>query len=287
MLEGLLSNKLEITGTWPMRTEQPGGLRVIGQNALASSIVLVCRPRPEKAPSSTRREFLADLKNELPPALRQLQQGSIAPVDLAQAAIGPGMAVFSRYKQVLEADGTPMRVRTALALINQALDEFLAEQEGEYDSDTRWALAWYEQFGHEPAPYGLAETLSKAKNTSVEGLVQAGFLEARAGKVRLLRRDELDANWDPETDRRLTAWEACQHLIAALDQGGESAAAALLSRLGSLGETVRDLAYRLYTVCERKGWAQDALGYNMLVVVWPRLKELSRGSQGPSQAQLI
>jgi putative DNA methylase len=197
------------------------------------------------------------------------------------------MAVFSRYKQVLEADGTPMRVRTALALINQALDEFLAEQEGEYDGDTRWALAWYEQYGHEQGPYGVAETLSKAKNTSVEGLVEAGFLEARAGKVRLLRRDQLDPNWNPQKDKRPTAWEACQHLIYALEKGGEQGAAALLSNLGILSEAARDLAYRLYTVCERKGWAQDALGYNMLVVAWPRLKEYARAKEQSNQQKLF
>lgn len=256
-----------------MRTEQPGGLRVIGQNSLASSIVLVCRPRPADAPTLTRRDFLAALKRELPPALHQLQQGGIAPVDLAQAAIGPGMAVFSRCKQVLEADGSPMTVRTALALINQALDEYLSEQEGEYDADTRWALAWYEQYGFNEGPYGEAETLSRAKNTSVDGLAQAGIVHARAGKVRLLRREELPVDWQPAKDNRPTVWEAVQQLIRALENQGEGAAAALFAQLGSLGESARDLAYRLYSLCERKGWAQDALGYNMLVVAWPRIKE--------------
>jgi putative DNA methylase len=286
MLSGLIESGFEITGTWPVRSEMAS--RNIGRdtNALASSIVLVCRPRPSDAGNLTRREFLAALKKELPPALRRLQLGSIAPVDLAQAAIGPGMAVYSRYQAVLESDGSPMRVRTALALINQALDEYLTEQEGEYDGDTRWALAWYEQFGHNEAPYGVAETLSKAKNTSVEGLAEAGILEARAGKVRLLRRDELEPSWNPEKDKRLTAWESVQHLIFALDQKGEEAAAALLSHLGGLSETARDLAYRLYTVCERKGWAQDALAYNMLVVAWPRLKELA-SRQEPAQEKLL
>ncbi len=290
MLEGLIKANFKITGTWPMRTENEtralatgGG----GTNALASSIVLVCRPRPENVPTITRRDFWAALKRDLPHALRQLQQGSIAPVDLAQAAIGPGMAVFSRYKQVLEADGSPMTVRAALALINQALDEFLAEQEGEYDADTRWALAWYEQYGFNEGPFGVAETLSKAKNTSVGGLGEAGILLARAGKVRLLSRTELKEDWDPTQDKRPTAWEAVQYLIRALDTHGEQGAALLLSRLGGLGEVARDLAYRLYTICERKGWAQDALGYNMLVVAWPRLKEMARSTRPPKQGRLL
>jgi len=242
MLEGLLSSNFEITGTWPMRTELANRSVGLGTNALATSVVLVCRPRPENAPSCSRREFLSALKKELAPALRELQQGSIAPVDLAQAAIGPGMAVFSRYSAVLEAGGAPMRVRTALALINLALDEFLTEQEGEYDSDTRWALAWFEQFGHGEGAYGMAETLSKAKNTSVEGLVEAGFLEARSGKGRLLRRDELNPEWNPQKDKRPTAWEAVQHLIRALDKDGEQAAGSLLGAMGALGESARDLA---------------------------------------------
>ncbi len=280
MLEGLLKAGFSITGTWPSHTEGATRMIAMGSNALASSIVLVCRPRPSDAPVATRREFIVTLKRELPPALKKLQQGAIAPVDLAQAVIGPGMAVYSRYSQVLEADGQAMRVRAALALINQSLDEFFAEQEGEFDSDTRWALAWFEQFGHDEGPYGDAETLSKAKNTSTDGLVRAGILQARAGKVRLLRREELNANWSPETDERQTIWEATQFLIRALDTGGETAAASLLKRLGGAGETARDLAYRLYAICERKGWAQEALAYNMLAAAWPRLVELAgRGEQ--------
>ena len=270
MLESLSATGFQIVGTWPLHTERDQGLKT-GTNVLASSIVLVCRPRSLEANSITRREFLAILKRELPLALRQLQLGNIAPVDLAQAAIGPGMAIFSRYKAVLESDGLPMRVRAALALINQALDEYLAEQEGEYDADTRWALAWFEQYGHDQGIYGIAETLSKAKNTSVEGLSHAGFLEARAGKVRLLKRDEMDQDWDPSRDKRLTAWEVAQYLIRTLDKEGEKGAGALLGKLGATGETARDLAYRLYTICERKGWAQEALAYNMLVVTWPRI----------------
>lgn len=286
MLAGLIESGFQITGTLPMRTELVTSLKK-SINALATSVVLVCRPRSENAGTITRREFLAALKRELPPALRELQKGNIAPVDLAQAAIGPGMAIFSRYRAVLEADGSPMPVRAALALINQALDEYLAEQEGEYDADTRWALAWFEQYGHEQGPYGVAETLSKAKNTSVEGLAQACFLEARAGKVRLLRRDELEAGWDPARDMRLTAWEAMQHLIRTLDREGEKGAGVLLGKLGALGETARDLAYRLYTICERKGWAQEALAYNMLVVAWPRIKEQACSQRLSGQERLL
>ena len=285
MLEGLLSAGFAITGTWPVRTERAGRMLSQGTNALASSIVLVCRPRPEDAPRATRREFLAALKKELAPALRELQQGNIAPVDLAQAAIGPGMAIFSKYREVLEPDGTPMRVRTALALINQALDEYLTEQEGEYDADTRWALAWFEQYGHDSGPYGVAETLSKAKNTGIDGLVRAGILASRGGQVHLLKRDELPKEWDPETDARLTAWETVQYLVRALEDGGEQPAAALLKKLGSHADTARDLAYRLYTLCERKGWAQDALGYNMLVVAWQRLVEL--GGRGETRQERL
>ncbi len=211
----------------------------------------------------------------MPYALKMLQHGNIAPVDLAQAAIGPGMAVFSKYSKVLEADGKPMRVRAALQLINQVLDEALAEQEGEFDADTRWAIAWFEQHGLEEGLFGVAETLSKAKNSSIRGLAEAGILSARGGKVRLLRRDELATAWVPAKERRLTIWEVTQHLIRALDQQGEQGAAALLRKLGAYGEVARDLAYRLYTTCERKGWAQEALAYNSLVVAWPELSRLA------------
>jgi len=287
MLEGLLKARFSVTGTWPIRSERSARSVAIGTNALASSIVLVCRSRPDDASPATRREFLSALKRELPLALKQLQQGAIAPVDLAQATIGPGMAVFSRYAKVLEADGSPMRVRTALALINQALDEFLAEQEGEFDGDTRWALAWFEQYGHEEGPFGEAETLSRAKNTSINGLVRAGVLQARAGKVRLLKREELEANWTPESDTHPTIWEATQFLIRALDRDGEEVAANLLRRLKSTSETARDLAYRLYSICERKGWAQEALAYNMLASAWPRLVELAGRSEKGTQEELL
>lgn len=275
MLEGLMKAGFGITGTWPMRTEMEARQVAMGSNALASSIVLVCRSRPDDAPIGTRKELIIAMKRELPEALRQLQMGNIAPVDLAQAAIGPGMAIFSRYSKVLEADGSPMRVRTALQLINQHLDEYLSEQESEYDPDTRWALSWFEQYGMTEGPYGDAETLSKAKNTSVEGMVEAGILRAGAGKARLLRRDEMDPSWDPVTDHRLTVWEAMQHLIHTLDKEGEAGASELQQKLGGLAQSARDLAYRLYSICERKAWSHEALAYNSLVIAWPRLQDLA------------
>jgi len=264
-------------------------MRGQSSNALASSIVLVCRPRRADAPFTTRRDFLNALKRELPKALKNLQRGNIAPVDLAQAAIGPGMAVFSRYSKVLESDGTPMRVRTALQLINQSLDEVLAEQEGEYDSDTRWAVAWFEQYGMEEGPYGVAETLSKAKNTAVGALVEAGILRAQGGKVRLIRRGELSSEWNPTMTRRLTVWEVTQRLIRALQEQGEAGAAAILDHVGAYGEIARDLAYRLYTVCERKKWADEALAYNSLVVEWSDISgEVERlGRTTAEQANLF
>ncbi|HSH59560.1 MAG TPA: hypothetical protein VK988_07950 [Acidimicrobiales bacterium] len=275
MLEGLLHAGLSVHGTWPLRSELSNRPRGQGSNALASSIALVCRPRSDDAPLATRKELLNALKAELPDALRKLQSGNIAPVDLAQSAIGPGMGVFSRYSKVVEADGTAMTVRTALGLINQMLDETLSEQEGDFDGDTRWALAWFEESGVNPGPYGKAETLSKAKNTSIAGLVHAGFLESKAGKVRLLARRELAGAWDPAADTRLTVWEVTQHLILALETGGEPKAAELLRRVGGLGETAKELAYRLYVICERKKWASEALAYNALVVAWPEITRLA------------
>lgn len=278
MLDGLLHAGFSVDGTWPMRTELIGNLKR-NWNALASSIVIVCRPRPEAAAVASRRDFLATLRRELPEALRLLQKGNIAPVDLAQAAIGPGMAVFSRYARVLEADGSTMGVRAALGIINQMLDEVLAEQEGEFDAETRWALAWCDQHGFTEGAFGVAETLSKAKNTSISGMVEAGIVAAKAGKVRLLKKDELDPEWDPAGDARLTNWEVVHHLIRTLDTG-EEATAMLLARVRAVdaakADAARDLAYRLYSMSERRKRSQDALGYNALVLVWPELAKLAQ-----------
>ncbi|MCH4904286.1 DUF1156 domain-containing protein [Cylindrospermopsis raciborskii CHAB3438] len=285
MLEGLIKANFTIDGTWPMRTENNSRMVGQGTNALASSIVLVCRPRPQDAPKTTRRQFLKELKTDLPPALKLLQQGNIAPVDLAQASIGPGMAIFSKYAAVLEPDGKSLRVRSALQSINQILDEFLTEQEGEFDSDTRWALTWFEQHQFSDGPYGDAETLSKAKNTSVQGLVESGILEAKAGKVRLLKREDLPKDWKPENDTRMPIWEITQHLIHSLLFQGEVGAAKLLAHLESSPYLARDLAYRLYNLCDRKGWNQEAIAYNSLVISWTEITRLANQYRTPSDHQ--
>lgn len=274
MLEGLVKSGFRITGTWPMRTERDQGLKS-GINALASSIVLVCRPRAQDAPMTTRRDFFTALKRELPEAIKKLQIGNIAPVDMNQAVIGPGMAVFSRYGKVIEADGTAMRVREALALIDQVFVEFMSEQEGEYDAKTRWALAWFESFGMEAASYGDAETLSKAKNTAVSSMVQSGIVDAQGGKVRLLKRREYPEEWDPLSEQSLIVWKVAQYLVRAHQENGDNAAADILRKTGAVGDKARNLAYRLYTICERKNWAEEALPYNALVVSWPEIQRLA------------
>jgi putative DNA methylase len=287
LLEALLRAGFQITATWPIRASQNWRMTSMGTNALATYIVLACRPRADDAPLATRKEFHSQLREELPEALKPLQQGSIAPVDLAQAAIGPGMAVFSRYSRVIEADGSSMKVRLALGIINQVLDEALAEHESDYDAATRWAVAWFDEFGFKDGPFGRAEQLSKAKNTAVDGMERDGILRSHAGKVRLLRRDELDPSWDPTTDKRLTLWEVTHHLVRSLDEAGESGASRILRKVGSsLGETAKDLAYRLYTICEKRKWADDALGYNALVVAWPEIAKLA-GTQAEPEAQRL
>ena len=275
MLEGLIRAGFTITGTLPMRTERTGRILAVDTNALASSIALICRPCPVDATSITRRQFLKELQQELPLAIANLQQGNLAPVDMAQASIGPGMGVFSRYKAVRESDGSEMRVRTALQLINRTLDEFLNEQEGEFDGDTRWALTWFEKYQYESGAYGEAETLSRAKSTSIKGLETAGILAAKGGKVKLLTRKELPDKWIPAEDERIPVWEATQHLIRTLGQQGEVGTATLLMELGDKAENARDLAYRLYSICEAKGWTQEAIAYNSLVSSWSEISRLS------------
>ncbi len=283
-LAAVIEAGFAISGTWPMRTELSNRMIGSGTNALASSIVLVCRPRPVNATTATLREFNQTLKRELPAALAHLQAGNIAPVDLAQAAIGPGMAVFTRYARVLDAEGAPISVRTALALINQVLDETLAEQEGDFDADTRWALAWFEQVGFDEDEFGVAEQLSKAKNTAISGLVEAGIVHAARGKVRLLQPEELPADWDPRADKRVTVWEMVHHLVRVLNAGGESAAAELLAKMGASRDVARELCYRLYSICERARRSQDALAYNALVQSWPEIARLAQEAPAPAAA---
>ncbi len=288
-LDAVISAGFAITGTWPMRTELANRMIGSGTNALASSIVLVCRRRAADAATVSRRDFVGALREELPGALAHLQRGNIAPVDLAQAAIGPGMGVYTRYARVLGSEGKPVSVREALSLINQVLDEVLSEQENDFDRDSRWALAWFDQFGFGEGEYGMADVLSKAKDTSVAGLESAGILLSKGGKVRLLRPQELDPNWDPAADTRLTVWEMVHYLARALEQGGEAAAAALAARLGARAETARELCYRLYMVCERRRRSAEALSYNGLVQSWPEIMRLvSAGAAAPGgQADLF
>lgn len=277
-LAAVIEAGFAISGTWPVRTEGAGRMIAMGTNALASSIVLVCRPRPTNAPTATRREFVAALKAELPQALAHLQAGNIAPVDLAQAAIGPGMAVYTRFAKVIDADGKPIPVRAALALINSEVEDFLTGQDSDFDPDTRWAITWFEQVGFAEGDFGVATVLAQAKATGMDGLVEAGIIVSGKGKVRLLQPAELPAEWDPSTDKRLTVWEMVHQLIRVLEAGGEGAAAALVAKLGSKAETARELCYRLYTLCERKKRANEAMAYNGLVQSWPEITRLARAA---------
>jgi putative DNA methylase len=275
-LAAIIEAGFAITGTWPMRTEREARNRSIDSNALASSIVLVCRPRSANAPTATRRDFHNALKTELPAALAYLQASNIAPVDLAQAAIGPGMAVYTRYGKVLNAEGQAVSVRAALAMINAEVEDFLSGQDSDFDADTRWAITWFDQRGFATGPAGEAILLSTAKGTALNGLEQAGIVESGRGEVRLLKPSELPADWDPTTDTRLTVWEMVHHLVRVLEAGGESAAAALVAKVGSQAEITRELCYRLYTLCEKKKRANDAMAYNGLVQSWPEIVRLAR-----------
>lgn len=274
-LAGLLEAGYAVTATWPMRTELITGIRSTS-NMLATSVVLACRKREVDAAMATRGEFMTALRNEMAPSIKILQAENIAPVDMAQSAIGPGIAIFSRYSRVVEADGKPMSVKMALSLINEALAEVLSGEESEFDADTRFAVTWYEQFGHNPGAFGDADTLAKAKNTTVAGVVESGIALSREGTLRLLERSEMSNNWNPNMDKRLTVWETTQHLIRALEQS-ESDASELLKLIGSgFGEKARQLAYLLYGICDRKKWASEGSAYNMLIAAWPELEKLGR-----------
>ena len=271
MLSAVIQAGFAITGTWPMRTEMSVRAVAMGSNALASSIVLVCRKRPEDAPMVTRRSFIAELKRELRPALQKLQRSNIAPVDLAQSAIGPGMGVYSRYARVLEADGSPMTVRSALQIINQELDVYFNEQDGELDPNSRFCVDLYTQSAFNDMKFGDADTLARAKNTSVAALVGKGVLYAQKGLVHLLTREELP---EKVNDREETIWLLCQQLTRAMETGGVTACAEIVRDMfGSNAERAKDLAYRLYTIAERKGWNAEAYAYNTLVTAWPEIQE--------------
>ncbi|KAA1431312.1 DUF1156 domain-containing protein [Mycolicibacter arupensis] len=285
LLEGMISSGWSVTATWPVRSERGARLLSIGQNALASSIVLALRPRLADAARTDRRRFITALKSELPTALRELQQGAIAPVDLPQAAIGPGMAVFSRYAAVLDDDGSAMSVRAALARINEVLDEVLNEQEGDFDPDTRFAIAWFRQYGFDTGSYGAAENIATARNTTVEHLDQAGILTSRAGKVTLLAPDVLDEGYDPATDPSISAWEVVMHLTHALTTTGIPAASALLARVPVSvdRDACKQLAFLLFSIAEDRKQTKIATEFNALGTAW---NEISAATSAAATAGL-
>jgi putative DNA methylase len=268
LLEGLVSSGFQITATWPIKASQQWRMRAMGSNALTSYIVMVCRIREEDSATISRRDYIQELRRELPTALRILQKSNLAPVDLAQAALGPGMGIFSKYKSVLEQDGSNMKVRTALSMINQSLDEILTEQEGDFDPETRWAISWFEQNSYSQGVFGDADALARARNTAVNALAQSGIVLSGSGQVRIITRAELPADWGPLSDDKIVIWKMTQHLIKQLQEKGELGAAMLYKRLGIRADVSRELAYRLFTICEKKGWSQEAQAYNSLVLSW-------------------
>jgi putative DNA methylase len=286
-LDAVLKSGLSITGTWPMRTERSTRSVSIGTNSLASSIILVCRPRAKGVGTISRRQFVRMLTETLPVALDTMTRESeglhspVAPVDLSQAIIGPGMAIFSRYDAVLEADGTPMTVKTALQLINR----FLAEDD--FDSDTQFCLHWFDQHGWETAKFGEADILARAKGTSVAGVQQAGVIESGGGNVRLLKWREYPADWNPATDVRLPVWEALHQLIRAYNAEGDSGAAKVLAAVAGKAEASRQLAYRLYTLSERAGRAEDARAYNEVVTGWSGIESAAVKVATPKQLTML
>ncbi|GAB4662034.1 DUF1156 domain-containing protein [Mycobacterium avium subsp. hominissuis] len=291
LLEGMIRSGWEITSTWPSRSERGGRMISVGTNALASSIVLSLRPRPEGSPTTDRRGFIASLESELPAALRKLEQGMIAPVDLPQAAIGPGMAVFSRYAGVLEPDGSKMTVRSALARINEILDQVLNEQEGDFDSTSRFAIAWYRQHGYSTGKFGDADNLARARNTSVDTMERDGILTSRAGNVALIKPADLGAGYDVVADRHTSSWEGLHHLIRILEQDGIAAAGDFLRSALSRedraieADLVKELAHLLFRIAEGNGWTKDALSFNNLVTSWPEIFDAARSEKPTTTSQ--
>ena len=279
ILEGMIRSGWTITATWPMRSERGGRMTSVGTNALASSIVLVLRPRPEDAPMTDRRSLMRELRRTLPEAVETLRSGGIAPVDLAQAAIGPGMSVFSRYARVISPDGTDMSVSEALTQINAVLDEVLGEQEGDLDPDTRWCLTWFDAHGFTEGPYGEAETLASARNASIDALKRSGVLTSGGGRVGLIAPEDLPDDYDPRTDDRISHWEVVLHLARALDRRGIDEAGRLLSAAAERGldaDILQSLAYRLYSLAEKHGWTEAGLLFNALGGSWPEIAAAAR-----------
>lgn len=276
LLQGMVDTGLQVTATWPIRTEMAARMVGRGANALASSVVLACRARPADAGITDRQGFIRHLRRVLGEKLVELQSGGVQPVDMAQASIGPGMAVFTSYARVLDGADRNMSVGAALQIINQVLDELQTEQEAEFDADTRWAVTWFDQFGMNAGDFGEALNVATARGTAMNALERSGIVEARSGRVRLLDRSEYPDDWDPSTDKRVTVWEVCQHLIRRVQgDGGLMAAAALLRQVGGLGDAARDLSYRLYEIANRNGWAEEARAYNNLAAEWPDLVALA------------
>ncbi|WP_036310733.1 DUF1156 domain-containing protein [Micromonospora globosa] len=289
LLEGMIRSGWEITSTWPMRSERGGRMISVGTNALASSIVLSLRPRPERAPTTDRRGLISTLQAELPNALRKLQQGAIAPVDLPQAAIGPGMAVFSRYSKVLEPDGSQMTVRSALARINEILDQVLSEQEGDFDAATRFAIAWYRQHGYDTGTFGDADNLARARNTSVERMDRDEILTSRAGKVTLIKPADTPADYDVLADDHTSTWEVLHHTIRILETEGVPAAGAFLATARSRPDSavdpdlVKELAFLLFSVAEKNGWSKDAISFNAVAQSWGDVVHASKAAPAPHE----
>jgi putative DNA methylase len=292
MLEGVIASGFQINATWPIRTEMANRSIASGSNALASSIVLACRVRQDGAPEATRQQFVRELRQKLADDLRPLQQANIAPVDLAQAAIGPGMAIYSKYSRVREASGDALPVRGALALINQALDEVLAEQDEEYDNATRWAINWYESHQMNEGPYGDAEGFARARAVAVGELAREGLVKSGQGKVRFVWREEypaIDSGWHPRAGDDVYDWVIMQRLADAVQSGQAEAAAvkATIDRaLPGRSETARDLAYRLFNIAERKGWSREALVYNTLVQNWSEVERQASQLGEPATGQM-
>jgi putative DNA methylase len=281
-LQAVIDAGYSVVSTWPMRTELANRMRGQESNALANSVVLVCRKKESSAEAITRAEFIRALKRELPPAIAELQAANIAPADMPQSAIGPGMGVFSRFKAVLESDDSPMSVKTALQLINKELDEYLGGIQGEFDADTRFTITWFEQYGLKAGDYGTANSIATARGISVESVKHAGIVESQAGKVRILRREELDESWDPRSDSHLTIWECLQHLVRAHESDGLSdRTAILLNEIDDRAEAVKDLAYCLYDICANKRKdAKEATAYNALIADWSELTKLAVSVSG-------